>query len=50
MGASEAGSKPDFETHLTGEGVAGGGGRVAGASIDWVSVKRAVGRFGGTRK
>jgi hypothetical protein len=36
--------------HLTGEGVAGAGGRVAGASKAWVRLKTGGGRFGGTRK
>jgi hypothetical protein len=38
------------DVHLTGEGVVGGGGRVAGASTDSVSVSTAGGRLGGMRK
>jgi hypothetical protein len=37
-------------THLTGDGVGGGGGRLAGASRAWVSDNTGPGIFGGMRK
>lgn len=50
MGVSDEEAAAAVETHLTGDGVAGAGGRVAGASKAWVATNNSVGRLGGMMK
>lgn len=50
MGASDEEAAAAVETHLMGEGVAGAGGRVAGARRDCVAVKMSTCKFGGIKK
>ena len=48
-GASSSGADGEL-THLTGEGVSGAGGRLAGLRSARVAERMAGGRFGGTKK
>lgn len=50
IGESDVDAAAAVDTHLTGEGVAGCGGSVAGESNDCVAVSTAVGRLGGMMK
>ena len=50
VGASEEDCAAGTETHLTGEGTEGGGGKLAGAKTLWVATRTAAGRFGGMMK
>lgn len=50
MGASDEEDAAATETHLTGEGVAGGGGSVAGDRRVCVADKTSGGTYGGIRK
>ncbi len=50
IGASDDDCDAGTEVHLTGEGTADDGGRVAGARTFCVAVRTGAGRFGGTMK
>ena len=50
MGASDEDWAAGTDTHLTGEGTAGAGGRLAGESACCVAVSTGAGKFGGMRK
>ena len=50
MGESDEEAAAAVEMHVTADGVAGAGGRVAGASKAWVATNTGVGRLGGMMK
>ena len=50
IGESDVDAAADTDCHFTGEGVAGAGGKFAGARTVWVAASKAVGRLGGMMK